>query len=254
MSKAMTKKSLTDQTLEYLQSQIRKGNFPGGLLPKEEKLAENLKISRTTLRRALAILEKEGKIIRRKALGTFVSDSFQMEIPRYKKLGVLCAREATEKDFLKPLSLYGDIFSHLLNEASKENYSLSSLVIDPEQKSQSIEQCKHHDLDGYILMAITNEEILHRLEELRKPILLVDHWTESINLDAVNVDSYLGAKQAVNHLVEFGHKKIAFINWHHWKLLNQERYEGYLDGLKENGIKQRNNLLEEFSGRCKRRV
>ncbi len=45
----------------------------GAQLPPEEKLAENLGISRSTLREALGHLETQGLISRRQGIGTFVS-------------------------------------------------------------------------------------------------------------------------------------------------------------------------------------
>ena len=56
----------------------RRGEYPpGSRLPSERQLAEQLDVSRPTVREALRILEEEGQITRRVGIGTFVS-----EVPR----------------------------------------------------------------------------------------------------------------------------------------------------------------------------
>jgi GntR family transcriptional regulator len=57
---------------EYLSGALNDGTIPaGGALPSEPELVARHKLSRTTVRRALARLEEEGRIIRRRGSGTF---------------------------------------------------------------------------------------------------------------------------------------------------------------------------------------
>jgi GntR family transcriptional regulator len=57
---------------EYLSGALNDGTIPaGGALPSEPELVIRYKLSRTTVRRALARLEEEGRIIRRRGSGTF---------------------------------------------------------------------------------------------------------------------------------------------------------------------------------------
>ncbi len=70
--------SLHNQTQFYLRDLIRNGAYqPGQKLPSEGIIAEQLGISRPTLREALYNLEVEGLIIRKHGVGTYVSPSYQ---------------------------------------------------------------------------------------------------------------------------------------------------------------------------------
>lgn len=70
--------SLHYQTQYYLRDLIRNGTYqPGQKLPSEGIIAEQLGISRPTLREALYTLEMEGLIIRKHGTGTYVSPSYQ---------------------------------------------------------------------------------------------------------------------------------------------------------------------------------
>ena len=62
--------SLTHQVLEAMVRAIRLGSFEGGRLPPEDQLAQQLGVSRTTVRRALQSLEQIGLIERRPGRGT----------------------------------------------------------------------------------------------------------------------------------------------------------------------------------------
>jgi GntR family transcriptional regulator len=57
---------------EQLSGALNDGTIPaGGALPSEPELVSRHKLSRTTVRRALARLEREGRIIRRRGSGTY---------------------------------------------------------------------------------------------------------------------------------------------------------------------------------------
>jgi GntR family transcriptional regulator len=63
------------QVESLLRQKIRLGDLGSGTcLPGEEALAREYRVSRTTLRQALSSLEQDGLIIRKRGLGTFVSE------------------------------------------------------------------------------------------------------------------------------------------------------------------------------------
>jgi GntR family transcriptional regulator len=65
---------LYDQAIDAIKQFIEQGNFqPGDKLPKEDALAQQLGISRPTLREALGRMEGQGVIMRRHGVGTFVT-------------------------------------------------------------------------------------------------------------------------------------------------------------------------------------
>jgi GntR family transcriptional regulator len=69
------RRTLTDATVTAIADAIRSNKFPpGSQLPAEMELMQMLGVSRTTLREALRTLEEQGRIVRRRGLGTFVSE------------------------------------------------------------------------------------------------------------------------------------------------------------------------------------
>ncbi len=67
--------SLTDQVKAHIKEQIVNEEFEGGRIPPEAALAEDLGVSRTTVRDALGKLEHEGAIYRKQGAGTFVNEA-----------------------------------------------------------------------------------------------------------------------------------------------------------------------------------
>jgi GntR family transcriptional regulator len=67
--------SLTDQVKAHIKEQIINDEFVDGRIPPEATLAEELGVSRTTIRDALGKLEHEGAIYRKQGAGTFVNEA-----------------------------------------------------------------------------------------------------------------------------------------------------------------------------------
>ena len=72
---------LPDRLAESIRQAVREGRLkPDEQLPSEPEFAESLGVSRTTLRDAVRILVNEGTLVRRRGVGTFVSNDPLMSI------------------------------------------------------------------------------------------------------------------------------------------------------------------------------
>jgi GntR family transcriptional regulator len=69
--------SRVEQVVARIRSLIEEGSVESGRLPSEPKLANLLGVSRTTVRQALTELERDGLIVRRHGVGTFVNRHVQ---------------------------------------------------------------------------------------------------------------------------------------------------------------------------------
>lgn len=92
-------------------------------------------------------------------------------------------------------------------------------------------------IDGVI---ITGSGSLDQYAHLRErdgfPIIFLDRNAEGLEVDSVEADSYGGASQAVQHLLELGHRQIAFVSGSGGTSTGSRRRCGYTDTLAAHGI------------------
>jgi LacI family transcriptional regulator len=95
------------------------------------------------------------------------------------------------------------------------------------------------NLDGMVIITIGGEmQEYKNILAFKKPCVSVDEYFP--NIPSIVTDNRDGARAAVRHLFDLGHKKIAFIGGPVSKisLASKERLQGYHDILDENRIRQ----------------
>ncbi|MGE5574163.1 MAG: LacI family DNA-binding transcriptional regulator [Bacteroidota bacterium] len=98
-------------------------------------------------------------------------------------------------------------------------------------------KCRERRVDGVIMMGIrTDDPQYHALGDLDVPCVLIDVAPPGDGIGFVASDNVLGAKQATEHLVSLGHRKIAMLNGHAHATVSTERLEGYKIALMNAGI------------------
>ena len=89
--------------------------------------------------------------------------------------------------------------------------------------------------EALLLVNFIDERLVEGLLKLGLPTVLIDHYFADLPLDVVMNDSYHGAYRAVQHLINKGHRKIAFVNGlKHYTI--QCRFDAYRRALEENDI------------------
>ncbi|GIG92420.1 hypothetical protein Pen02_73560 [Plantactinospora endophytica] len=82
---------------------------------------------------------------------------------------------------------------------------------------------------------------LTAIQRTGRPVVMISHETPGVSCPVVLPDNRSGVRQAVLHLVEHGHREIAFAGYLEVGDLH-ERYEAYRDALVECGITPRADL------------
>jgi DNA-binding LacI/PurR family transcriptional regulator len=124
---------------------------------------------------------------------------------------------------------------------SSSEYDLVLFIIDsPEQRDECfINITGRTRVDGLLAISLPpNDEQARRMVEMGVSTVLVDaHHTD---LSRVLVDDFEGGYQATRHLLEFGHRKIAYISdelENSFRFVSMRlRYDGYRRALAEAGV------------------
>ncbi len=93
----------------------------------------------------------------------------------------------------------------------------------------------------------SNSSELDLLASLKIPVVLISSQNILPKLDIVMVDNLQGAALAIQHLVDLGHHRIGLVGGSRDVSSGEQRYQGYLKALMENGIAVQEELITEGS-------
>lgn len=137
---------------------------------------------------------------------------------------------------------FADLTDHLEREAAERGLALlvtsSRDGVDP-----AVARLVDRQVDGVILTSGVDDAQIRRIAELGVPAVLINR-EGAAGVAGVGVDRYQGARLAVGHLVEHGHRDIAYIGRPHQ---TAQRYRGWVDALAAVGAPPGPVIASEFS-------
>lgn len=106
-------------------------------------------------------------------------------------------------------------------------------------------------VDGCILLGTRQDDKgLLKLQQAGLKFCLVNNYLPDSGISFIDVDNRAGSYEAVTHLLELGHRNIAFLNGPPYYSNSIDRYEGYSRALRQKGMEiDPCNLLEGNYGR-----
>ena len=153
------------------------------------------------------------KTNRTRTIGVIVAD---IANPFFSNLARVIEDEAYSND-------YTVIFG-----SSDENIKKFDKVLDFLQTRQ---------VDGFIIAAAEgSKELLGELKESGTPFVLIDRYFRDFDSSSVTVDNFKASEQATGYLLGKGHRKIASVMYDSKLDHYGDRYDGYLQALKNAGI------------------
>ena len=115
---------------------------------------------------------------------------------------------------------------------------------DPKMEREYISQLITRRVDGIILMfSSLEEQILTRIEKENVPVVLIGEHQENSRASSVKVDCRAGAAEMTAHLLEVGHRSIAFLMGGDPQQETREMLIGFKNVLKANGLEADDELI-----------
>ncbi len=220
------------QLLDDLRHQIMTGSLKAHeRLPSEWEIVSELGISRATIQRAWQGAQQEGLIYRVAGKGTFVGERRAKSSPQ-TVIGLVVP------DFR------GSTSARTLSGAERvlrqRGYSVrvASTEYTAEEEDRILRQMADEGVCGCILWAVKGAAKPRAIAKLvgELPMVLIDRPVEGLPLPCVTSNNYAGAIQAMKHLIELGHRRIAFVARPHMILWTvAERLRAYQDAMRSIG-------------------
>ncbi|MGE0772184.1 MAG: LacI family DNA-binding transcriptional regulator [Cyclobacteriaceae bacterium] len=128
------------------------------------------------------------------------------------------------------------------------NVILSQSNESYEREKTDIKALFNSRVDGMLISLSRETKDFDHIESVISkgvPIVFYDRMYNNPNTSKVIVDDYVGAKEAVLHLIDQGCKRIAHLQGPMNLLISRDRMKGYEDALKERGLKFDPSLIVE---------
>jgi GntR family transcriptional regulator, arabinose operon transcriptional repressor len=219
---------------------------PGDRIPTEKELMDRFNVSKITVVNALTGLANEKLIDRVPGKGSFVAEETESvttafsesTIPRRRGLstGMIGVIMPTIHDYFAIRLIEG--IEQTLNQ---EGYRSMIMLTDGkiEKEKDAIKELRALGAEGLLIFPVDegnyNEEILG-MKLSGFPFLLIDRYLPGVETHFIAADGRLGAKLAVEHLWELGHRDIAICSDSPLQTVTvQERIDGYIEALKDKG-------------------
>jgi DNA-binding LacI/PurR family transcriptional regulator len=89
-----------------------------------------------------------------------------------------------------------------------------------------------------------NEEQVNYILQEKIPCVVMNHYLKELPLNCVAIDNKTAAKNVVKYLLALGHQNIATITGHLRTQVGLDRLGGYLEALREAGLKQLDGYVQ----------
>ncbi len=89
----------------------------------------------------------------------------------------------------------------------------------------------------------TSPEYAARINQLRMPFVLIDHKVRGVDADYIGSDNELASSMLTEHLIRFGHRRIAHIAGRPGLYTTERRLQGFLDTMRNAGIEVDPSLI-----------
>ena len=226
------------EIINDIQSKITKGIYKEGeKLPSESQLMTQFETSRITVIRALKELEFTEIIYREKGRGSFVAPRkghtqkvISLIIPH--KTDFFSGGQQYVRSVYKYCQQYGYLCSvHYSEQSSKKERKI-------------LEDISKHKVSGVILYPINskNIDLISTLIIKGCPLVLLDRKLDEVEVPVVESDNYKGAFEAVNYIIDKGHREIAFVGAKD-SITVGKRYKGYCNALVSRGIALNKDII-----------
>lgn len=141
-------------------------------------------------------------------------------------------------------------FPALINGFEQEcrNYGYEMVICNVDQRDSDYERQVSNLImeSGSAIVVLATEMMDGDLEIYKKatcPLVILDHWSESMEFNCVLINNSDAARMAVEYLIKKGHKEIGYIRGSFRIKGFRSRFAGFQIALKKNSIEYRDEYV-----------
>lgn len=196
-------------------------------------VAKTLGVSRSTISKAMSNSPGVSKELRQKILDYvneigYTPNSIAQGLSKGKLNIVALILGDVRNPFYAELEF---CIQKILNK-NGYNVMMFNSEYEVEKELEYIAMAKQFNFAGMILLTAQAREITESFQNTGMAIVLVNRILPDYSGDSVLIDNFKAGYIATMHLIEKGHNNIGFVKGHSLSSASSQRYEGYLQALK----------------------
>ncbi|MCK0745143.1 LacI family DNA-binding transcriptional regulator [Chromohalobacter nigrandesensis] len=142
---------------------------------------------------------------------------------------------------------FGAMVAGIDSVLHRENYVsfLANSEDSPERQQRFLERMREQRVDGLLLCPAegTDPALLTQLADWNMPCVQVLRHIGTPPFDYAGTDFELGVRQAVDHLVTLGHRRIVFLGGEAEHSATRTRHQGYRDAMHAQGLGEAQRIV-----------
>ena len=164
-------------------------------------------------------------------------------------MGIICPSPRDSVFFQKMISALverGKYIGKNLVLICEDNY------ISNRKLPEDIQEAMKYPLDGLIVAGMLEKKISTEnnqlLQNLPIPVVMLERTGQCRSISSITFDDFSGIKDVVEYLYDLGHREIAYIGCAKPTEVESNRYNGFLEAIRELGVPQNNQrvVLKEY--------
>ncbi len=211
-------------------------------------IAAEMNVSIVTVSKALSGQKGVSEELRKKIkdladeMGYVPIHSTQKSRSKSYTIGII----SLEHYFTKFASFYWKMYQEVMTKAVKKS-CFTMLEVISQATEDALEPPKlfgEDRVDGVIIIGKPKQEYLKMLYQYKQiPMVFLDFYDDEMICDSVVSASYIGGYQLTQHLIEKGHRKIAYVGTLKYTESITDRYFGYCKALLESNLEVRKDWV-----------
>lgn len=199
-------------------------------LPPERVLTERYDVSRSTMRRSLALLKNNGYIRPEHGRGYRI-----LKKDTAKKIPRIAILQATDKVAISNRRTSQEIIDAMQRQSLKRKWQVLSIDVSDLNPKKIIHELNEANIQA-VALVFEEKNLVDALLKEGIPCVNLENSRRELNIDYIFQDNYDGARKAANYLLSKEHKRIAWVGPISESYTSFARWSGAKSALVEKGL------------------